>query len=113
MSSGKRQTPSETAPAQQGAGQPGAKQGAQGAAQKGDFLGQESERLTLAEQKKALTILRNQVVRELELHKRNIELTEAVHKLQKKEEELLRIEDRYRKIVELLREKLPSSDIPQ
>lgn len=63
-----------------------------------------------SEQKKALTILRNQVVRELELHKKNIELSETVQKLEQKEVELLRIESRYRRLVEVMREAVRSSD---
>jgi adenylate cyclase len=62
------------------------------------------------EQKKALTILRNLVVRELELHKKNIELSDAVQKLEQKEIEFLRMESRYRRLVEVMREAVRSSD---
>jgi GAF domain-containing protein len=62
------------------------------------------------EQMKALVIIRNQVVRELELHRKNTELSEAVQKLEQKEVELLKTESRFRKLVEVIRAALHSSD---
>ncbi len=62
------------------------------------------------EQIKALTILRNQVVRELELHKKNSELTEAVKKLEQVKSELSKGELRYRELVVAIRKAIAPPD---
>ena len=64
-----------------------------------------------AGQIKALTVLRNLVVRELELHKKNGELLEAIRNLEQAKGELLQNSQRYRDLVQALRSALPKSDI--
>ena len=58
----------------------------------------------------ALTVLRNLVVRELELHKRNSELLEAIRNLEQAKGALMQNDRRYRELVNALRAALPSPD---
>ncbi len=62
------------------------------------------------EQIKALTVLRNLVIRELELHKKNLELTEAVKKLELAKSELSKGELRYRELVYAIRKAITPPD---
>jgi GAF domain-containing protein len=64
------------------------------------------------EQIKALTVLRNLVIRELELHKKNLELTETVNKLEQAKSELSKGELRYRELVHAIRKAIAPADEP-